>query len=161
MGECQVIAIISGGQTGADQGGLLAARDLGIATGGYAPKRYMTEDGPARELLEPFGLEELPNPNYHVRTRMNASAADGTVIFGNNTGGSYLTWTLCRRGGKAVYIISNPHKMHEHDVTTFRTWLLNNKIKVLNVAGNRESKNPGICNAVRVFLVHALRDEGR
>jgi hypothetical protein len=35
--------IISGGQTGADQGGLFAAEILKIKTGGYAPKGYRTE----------------------------------------------------------------------------------------------------------------------
>ena len=35
--------IISGGQTGADMGGLLAAKDLGIRTGGWMPKGWLTE----------------------------------------------------------------------------------------------------------------------
>jgi hypothetical protein len=35
--------IISGGQTGADQGGLEGARLLGIQTGGTAPYNWMTD----------------------------------------------------------------------------------------------------------------------
>ena len=38
--------IISGGQTGADYGALLAAHALGLETGGWAPKGWRTEDGP-------------------------------------------------------------------------------------------------------------------
>ena len=37
--------IISGGQTGADRGGLLAGRHLGIETGGTAPPDFITEVG--------------------------------------------------------------------------------------------------------------------
>jgi hypothetical protein len=35
--------VISGGQTGADQGGLRAARACGIPTGGWAPRGWLTE----------------------------------------------------------------------------------------------------------------------
>jgi len=41
-----VAKIISGGQTGADQGGLNAGLLLGIETGGTAPPRFMTDAGP-------------------------------------------------------------------------------------------------------------------
>jgi len=43
--------IITGGQIGADQGALRAARAAGIATGGWAPAGWETEAGPAPELL--------------------------------------------------------------------------------------------------------------
>jgi integrase len=38
--------VVTGGQAGADQGGLRAARAAGIATGGFAPKGWATEAGP-------------------------------------------------------------------------------------------------------------------
>ena len=50
--------IISGGQTGADQGALRAALDLGISTGGVAPKGYKTETGPHQVLPYVYGLPE-------------------------------------------------------------------------------------------------------
>jgi hypothetical protein len=37
--------VISGGQTGADRGGLDAALELGIACGGCCPKGRKAEDG--------------------------------------------------------------------------------------------------------------------
>jgi Circularly permutated YpsA SLOG family len=52
-----IARIITGGQTGADQGGLRAARAAGIATGGFAPKGWATETGAAPWLAE-FGLVE-------------------------------------------------------------------------------------------------------
>src|SRR2546422_7963506 len=43
--------IISGGQTGADMGALLAAQDLSVESGGVAPKGWLTEEGPQLFLL--------------------------------------------------------------------------------------------------------------
>ena len=48
--------VISGGQTGADQGGLMAAWERGIATGGAVPFEYRTNLGP-NPILEALGLE--------------------------------------------------------------------------------------------------------
>lgn len=59
MPKPQLIKIVTGGQTGADQGALLAARAAGIATGGWAPLGWMTEDGPAPWLAD-FRLIECP-----------------------------------------------------------------------------------------------------
>ena len=42
--------VISGGQTGSDQGRLRAARACSIATGGGAPRGWLTEAGPALRL---------------------------------------------------------------------------------------------------------------
>ena len=39
----------------------------------------------------------------------------------------------------------------------FRGWLTNHKIRILNVAGNRESQNPGLQEFTRTFLISALR----
>jgi hypothetical protein len=49
--------VISGGQTGADQGGLRAAQACGIPTGGWAPRGWLTEAGPAPWLAD-WGLVE-------------------------------------------------------------------------------------------------------
>ena len=47
--------IISGFQTGADIGGILAAKRLGLETGGTMPKGFRTEDGPRPEFAELYG----------------------------------------------------------------------------------------------------------
>jgi len=54
-----VVAINSGGQTGADRGGLLAAQELGKKSGGVAPKGFITEAGADATLRDEFGLIEL------------------------------------------------------------------------------------------------------
>ena len=65
--------VISGGQTGADQTGLHAARACGIPTGGWAPRGWLTEAGPA-PWLEEWGLVECPEgeteaERYRARRR--------------------------------------------------------------------------------------------
>jgi hypothetical protein len=42
-----IAGIITGGQTGADQAAVRAGHAAGIPTGGFAPKGWLTEDGPA------------------------------------------------------------------------------------------------------------------
>src|SRR5262249_29141313 len=70
--------IISGGQTGVDQGALCAARKAGFPTGGWAPKGWLTERGPAPWLAE-LGLLQHASPSYPLRTRANVAASDATL----------------------------------------------------------------------------------
>lgn len=150
--------IISGGQSGADQGGLLAARDLGIPTGGRAPRGWITEDGPQPELLQGFGLTEHSLPGYDTRTLANVCMSDATIIFGTLKGlGSRLTFRLCNEYKVPVLLISGPGAMLDEDLQHAVEWLRAYRPQVLNIAGNRESKNPGMRNAVRKFLGEALR----
>ena len=81
--------IISGGQTGADQGALDAAINLGIPHGGWIPKGRITEDGP---LPDRYNLIEMPSASYPDRTRKNIRESDGTLILSHSrlTSGSEL-----------------------------------------------------------------------
>lgn len=145
-------AIMSGGQTGADQGGLEAAAMLGIPTGGFAPKGFKTESGSASWLNELYGLIELDSDDYPPRTAKNVEYSDGTAIFGRRSRGSNLTEELCRKAGKPCLWIS-----FDESPKILTDWLKLHKIKILNIGGNRESTNPGIFKATRDFLVKALR----
>ncbi len=150
--------IISGGQTGADQGALFAARQLGIETGGHAPRGWRTDTGPAPWLAE-FGLSETYSSAYPSRTRLNVMNSDRTLLFGDmSSRGSKFTLGFCRRLGRSTYVIvwhtGLPTPM---DVDQFLTWLERGPENcILNVAGNRESRQPGITNAVIAFLLTAL-----
>lgn len=142
--------IISGGQTGADQGGLTFAFIVGIPTGGTAPKGFRTEKGFENDLLfAKFHLKESKYREYPPRTRENVQNADGTVIFSEvPSRGSELTHHICV-SEKKPYIV-NPDRWE------FVQWLTRNNIKVLNVAGNRESVSPGIEKRVIAFLTQTI-----
>ncbi len=136
--------IISGGQTGADMAGLVFAHKIGITTGGTAPKGYKTESGNMVHLLKDvFGLSEFGD--YKQRTIINIEDSDGTVIFADRTSaGSLLTMKKCREMKKPYVISPSPE--------TFVKWLNDNKIRILNVAGNRESVSAGIEQRTIKFL---------
>ena len=142
--------IISGGQTGADKGGLLAGKALGIETGGTAPPHYQTEAGPDLSLRDLNLIEgEYDSRIYPKRTRRNVRDSDGTLLMGDtNTPGTRLTLRLCKELSKP-YII-NPTS------SDLKWWLTVNNIEILNVAGNRESRHPGITKETYQLLYSTL-----
>ena len=143
--------IISGGQTGADIGGLVGARRAGIETGGMATKGYRTDAGPQPDVLRGFGLVEHSSSAYGPRTACNVRDSDATALFGNvDSPGSRLTKELCTRYGK-------PLPLENPSAEELRRWVLVNQFGVLNVAGNRERNNPGIARRVAATIVEAFR----
>lgn len=151
-----VRTIISGGQTGADQGGLAAGVSLGLGTGGWAPRGWRVEGGSA-PYLAGLGLREHSSSSYPPRTAQNVKDSDGTLVFGNpNSAGSKLTVKTARQLSKPFFVVRWQSGQSLPSPAKFRQWLRANDISVLNVAGNRESRNPGITRAVHDFLVSAL-----
>jgi hypothetical protein len=147
--------IISGGQTGADQGGLIAAHKLGVLTGGTAPGGWLTADGP-NMLLQLLGLKA--SGTLHTRTAMNIRDSDGTVILTERpqSPGSLLTRRLCVELNKPYIDIDlAPFVASALDgslgtrqgpsialtSSALQAWLIENQITTLNVAGNRERRD--------------------
>lgn len=154
-----VTLVISGGQTGADLGGLKAAKVLGIATGGFMPKGWRTEDGPRPMYEVEYGLTEWMNDRYIARTMQNIRVSDATVIFGRRSPGSNRTEESCRIQGKpCIWMGMTSHRYaYKATVNTFRIWLKRHEVETLNVAGNRETVSPGIAEYVENFLMEALK----
>jgi len=156
MGE--MIKIISGGQTGADQGGLYGARDAGFPTGGFAPSGFLTEDGPKPDLLKRFGLVDS-GLNYTGRTELNVRESDVTLWFGNTgTPGHKATAKYAMKHKKRlVYVIS--YNLYNRDDQR-RDFVIDviSECSVVNVAGNRESHNRGLCSLTRDWMCKILVD---
>jgi len=146
--------IKSGGQTGADMGGLDAARHLGIPTGGHAPYgwRICLPDGTdgSNPQLADYGLVEHESREYPPRTKLNAQNSDGTVWFGyDRSPGAKLTIKSVKAASKHLIINPTPEDL--------LLWCERNNIEVLNVAGNRESDdNPGIYQRTYDAIVEAF-----
>jgi hypothetical protein len=156
--------IISGGQTGADHGGLAAAKILGLETGGSMPKGWRTAAGRDYSRHLEYGLTENPSSEYPPRTRDNVVNSDGTIVFGDtNSPGSKLTIRLCKEVPKPWIVITNWDLCEEENLpatlSAFRYWINEKNIQVLNVAGNRESTNPGIFEKTKSFLIKALKED--
>lgn len=162
--------IISGGQTGADQAGLAAGVELKLETGGMMPKGFKTEDGPRPRFARLYGVQEHEAPEYPPRTKWNIENSDGTLLFGRiaREHGSALTHKTCEIVGKPCKLVEWDHRwgrpgfpsdknwIRDIQVEMFRKWLGDLNIEVLNVAGNRESTNPGIYQACYEFLMDSL-----
>jgi hypothetical protein len=156
----KVQRIISGGQTGADQGALAAAQELGLATGGAMPRGFMTETGPRPAFAARYGMRELAEPDPLARTQINVRESDGTLIVGDaGRGGSRATKEFCEALGKPLYLLSwrpgAPAPLSA--LPDIRGWLAEAAIGTLNVAGNRESEAPGIFAVTREVLLAALK----
>jgi hypothetical protein len=155
-----ILKIISGGQTGADMGGLLAGKKLEIRTGGCAPKGFLTENGSNYDLSKTFGLHQSDSEKYPPRTAENISKSDCTIIFSSNTGaerGSILTQNLCL-SKKKPHLWIDPKNPNIEEIREFIADQARSKSRpiILNVAGNRESKSPGIESKVQEILVEVL-----
>lgn len=150
--------IVSGGQTGADRGGLDAARELGMPFGGWAPKDWRAEDGAIPEVYR-ASMRTTSSRNYRDRTKRNVFDSDGTLLVSLRTaltGGSLETWSYCehRRRPRLHVVLTDPLPVINGNLLD---WLGRNRIRVLNVAGPRESKEPGLQDATRRVLVSCLR----
>ncbi len=146
--------VISGGQTGADQAGLMAAIALKIKTGGFAPKNWVTEVGP-NPVLKLYGLTEYHLKGYPPRTKANVAWADATIIFSSRPGpGSRLTERYCGQLNKFCSVV--PVDSRAVTVELVRAFLEIVKPTTLNIAGSRESKADGIHDFVYDVLMVTL-----
>lgn len=161
-----VTRIISGGQTGADRSALDWALHMGMPVGGWCPKGRLAEDG---RVPDWYPLRETESTGYTERTILNVRDSHATVIFTLDdpleggvqvrAGGSALTARSAGRQGRPwVHLHGNAYDagrqmaawLHDlgapHDLDTPRPGI------VLNVAGSRQSRAPGIVGWVHLAL---------
>lgn len=151
--------VISGGQTGADQGGLIAAWKANVDVGGQAPAHYKTSIG-YNPMLQVLGLTAAGD--FASRTAANVKNSEGTVIIGVDLGstGSRCTRTACRKFDKPVLDLSITSIVSRSQVgpeagtdrvmdlildasTKLKEFVVQNRIGTLNIAGNRELISAG------------------
>ena len=149
--------VISGGQTGTDFWGISAAKKCGFKTGGTMPKGCRTQDGPRFDLLEEYGMKEHSSPDYPGRTEANVKDSDATIRFASNfkSAGEKLTLNLIKWYNKPYLDIdaNNPSPIAE-----VIQWLKDNKVSVLNIAGNSEQTSPGIGEKAYKYFVEVFQN---
>lgn len=149
--------IISGGQTGADRTGTDVAIELGYDWGGYLTKGRRSEDGIVPLSYDKF--IELDTFDYPTRTERNVVESDGTVLITIEglTGGSKLTKDLLLKHKKAFIHLDLDKVGVNVAAEKLTEWLAANPdVKVLNVAGSRESKSKGFSEKVKRILLKAI-----
>jgi hypothetical protein len=151
--------VVSGGQTGADQAAWRAAAAFGIATAGWMPRGFLTEDGPRSEFATLFGAREMPTDSYRQRTEQNVRDSHGTVWFGKtDTPGAKATLIACEGMGRPHLLVLPHRDTRPSDVAA---WLgTQPQVTVLHVAGSRESEAAGIGDRVERFLTELFRQLG-
>ncbi|MBI1315122.1 molybdenum cofactor carrier [bacterium] len=142
--------IVSGGQTGVDRAALDVALQAGVPCGGWCPLGRRAEDG---RIPDRYPLIETSERDYSIRTERNIIDSDATLIIsgGPLTGGTALTRNLARRLGSPLFIVdlreyesAKPNLLGATVLDQLEQWLTENRIHTLNVAGPRESQQPGI-----------------
>jgi hypothetical protein len=152
-----IARIVSGGQTGADQGGWDAAIYCQLPYGGWVPRGKKTENGTIPDRFA--GYTEHVSPDYLARTQANVVDSDATVVFsmGPPTGGSLRTVEFCQRHRRPCLAV-DLREPREELVRKIVEWVKTDCPSncTLNVAGSRESKSPGIGHLVMVRLIDVV-----
>ena len=138
--------VISGGQTGASRAALDAAMKLGIAHGGWVLNGKMTEDGP---LPDKYDLKEMPDQNHSEKTKKNIKEACGTLILSHGKYSEQFDFIkkISERFSKPVLDINLRQTIAFNAATLINDWIVDNDIRVLNVAGPRDEQDPKIYQA--------------
>ena len=156
FGLSRRIKLVSGGQSGADIAALDFALEHGLPHGGWCPRGRKSEDG---TIGERYKLKETPNADYVQRTEWNVRDSDGTVVFSIATvltGGSKKTLDLARKHGKPVLHIAREGSGAPPPAQALARFIEDHRIKVLNVAGPRASKEPEVYAFVKRVMSEAL-----
>ncbi len=151
----QLVRIISGGQTGADQAGLIAAKMVGLETGGWMPKGFRTLGGDRPEFAALYDIQEHFSRQYPPRTYQNVFESDATVRFAADfaSAGERCTLKAIKEADKLYFDINIIDSSDRQSASAFAAWLTTNQVKTLNVAGNSEKTAPGIQEFVITYLM--------
>ena len=153
FGGTKVKRIISGGQVGADRGGLEAGIALGLDIGGFCPRGRRAKDG---KIPDKYPLTEHSSEAYPPRTEANVRGADLTLVFTRRppTPGSGLTIGVAIRLRRPVHLVDLDGTDGEL-IAEIQDVVDGIKPRTINVAGTGV---PELETRVRNLLVAALED---
>ena len=147
---------MANGQSGVDRAALDWAIKHGLPHGGWCPRGRTAEDG---AIESRYFLQETESAGYRQRTRQNVVDSDGTLILnvGELSDGSLTTLRFAERFGKPSLVVQL--ETGAEGIRQTLEWLRAQRIAILNVAGPRESKRPGIYQQAFAFLEKVSRGD--
>jgi hypothetical protein len=148
------LTIVTGGQSGVDRAALDVAMALHLPCRGWCPDGRWAEDGP---IPPHYPLQECGSATPAVRTELNALDSDATLLLsrGTPTDGTPLTIERANAHGRPLLSLELDSRA---DVGRFWGWIASHNIRVLNIAGPRESFAPGQVYAPARAILLALLD---
>ena len=153
--KARIERVVSGGQTGVDRAALDVAIAHDIPHGGWCPRGRRAEDG---RIPDEYALREHDSPAYAARTEQNVIDSDGTLVLtiGDPQGGTALTMQLAARHRRPFLVVDLDDPPAP---ATIVAWIDVHAVRVLNVAGPRESTHPGIHDRAAGFLHRIVADD--
>lgn len=150
--------IVSGGQTGVDQGALNAAVDAEMPYGGWCPPDGKDETG-ARSDFDLYPTPESSGPlapelPRSQRTEWNVRDSDATLVISSKElitdAGTQFTIKAAGHYNKPLLplAIEDPEKDRK-----LKEWLLKHEVKILNVGGPPRSVAPSLEKLCYEWLV--------
>ncbi len=149
-----MVSVLNPSPCGGPYGRLMRGRSDGFPHGGWCPKGRKSLEGP---IPARYQLTETPSASYLQRTEWNVRDHDGTVVFTlavEVTGGSLRTIGFARKHGKPCLHLSRDGGCDQ--LAALKRFVAEHGIKTLNVAGSRESKEPGLHDWVMEVLEAAF-----
>jgi hypothetical protein len=100
-------------------------------------------------------LSETPTADYAQRTEWNVRDSDATLVLtrGRPSGGTAFTIAVARRLRRPLLVLDLARDTRPAPAAA---WTAGGGFATLNVAGPRESQQPGIGAAARAFLDELL-----
>ncbi|WP_131783700.1 YpsA SLOG family protein, partial [Legionella gresilensis] len=121
---------------------------------GIIPSKYSS-------LIEITGNFNTEKENYAARTKANIKDSDGTLVivptlpFLKDSGTAF---TICEASvQEKPYLIIDISLSQEENFSNIQDFIRQNDIKVLNIAGPRESNNNGIYQKTFDFLKYTFQ----
>jgi hypothetical protein len=120
------------------------------------PKGCRTLNGKAEFLLKEFNMQEHSSPAYPPRTEANVRDSDATLRLATNfkSAGEKCTLKAIKWHNKPYLDIDINNPLEVQQVCK---WIIDNKIKILNVAGNSEFTSPGIGLLAEKYLIEVFK----
>ncbi len=147
--------VVSGGQTGVDRGALEAAMESGLETGGWCPRGRLAEDG---RIPERYAVLEFDSGRYEARTEQNVIDSGATLVLCRQqvSGGTQYTCEMAEHHGRPCLVVDPDAP---DSISATRDWLKRTLPDTLNVAGPRESKDAGIQELARKWLIRLFSEK--
>lgn len=161
-----VSKVIAGGQTGVDQAALRAARECGLAIGGWCPPGRVCESGviPLEFPLQETEQErspDAPEVPRSQRTEWNVRDSDATLVLRSaredkqRDAGADWAVRCATRYNKPLFICELSDPAAQENI---QQWLGAQPINILNVAGPSEGTSPGIGERAYALLRRVFED---